>query len=102
MARSNGLAERKSIAVCSDRITLCAFEYRKETLHGVCSHKQQLQGRRLFAEGFHPVCRFRLRLRRRQHVAASEMVGCSRRHEEFRGDLLRSIYADRIRLLALA
>ena len=45
---------------------------------------------------------FRLRLRRRQQVAASEMVGRARRHQELRRHLLRSRRADRLRLLALA
>jgi Raf kinase inhibitor-like YbhB/YbcL family protein len=47
---------------------------RRETAHGVHDHQQQFQGRRLSAEGFHPVGGFRLRLRRGQHVAASRVV----------------------------
>ena len=53
-------------------------------------------------QGFHPVGRFRLRLRRRQQVAASQMVGRAGRHQEFRRHLLRPRCADRLRLLALA
>ena len=54
------------------------------------------------AQGPYPVGGFRLRLRRRQQVAASGMVGRARRHQELRRHLLRSRRADRQRLLALA
>ena len=45
---------------------------------------------------------FRLRLRRRQSIAASRLVGRARRHQELCHHLLRSGRADRQRLLALA
>src|SRR5512143_3666611 len=88
MARSNKLVEKKSIAVCPNGTTLCAAEDLRETVHGVFSHKQQLQGRRLFAQGVHPVRGFWLRLRRWQQVAAPEMVGRACGHEELRRHLL--------------
>ena len=70
--------------------------------HGIYSQQQQFQGWRLSRQGFHPVGRFRLRLRRRQPVAAAEMVGRAGRHQELRRHLLRPRRADRLGLLALA
>ena len=74
----------------------------RETTHDDDGQEQQLQRRRLSRRDPHSVGGFRLRLRGRQPLAASRLVGRARRHQELCRDLLRSGCPHRQRLLALA
>src|SRR5262245_19199983 len=73
-----------------------------EMTHGGHGHKQQFQGRRLSRQRSYSVSRLWLRLRGQQPIAASGVVGSTRRHEELRRYLPRSGCANGQRVLALA
>src|SRR5262249_7398849 len=64
--------------------TSALLEDTMETTYGVHGQEQQFQGRRLSRQRPYSLSRFRLRLRGQQPIAASGVVGSTRRHEELR------------------
>src|SRR5215813_6242488 len=72
-----------------DRGHLSLLEDTMETAYGVHGQEQQFQGRRLSRQHPYSLSRLRLRLRGQQSIAASGVVGSTRRHEELRHYLFR-------------
>src|SRR5262249_57619695 len=87
---------KKSAATCA------LLKDTMETTQGVHGKEKQFQGRRLSRQPPYFVSRLRLRLRGQQPIAASSVVGSTRRHEEFRHHLFRSGCTHGQRILALA